>query len=149
MIADFGMRISECCEANPHIMDKTELQQRTKQFALRVIRLADALPRTRAGEVLARQILRSGTSVASNYRAACRAKSRADFIAKMGIVEEEADETAFWLGLMADAGLLRPSQTAHLHAEAGELTAIVVASIRTARARSINPKFAIRNPQSR
>ena len=85
------MRIAECGLRNFPAMKNEDLKLRTKQFALRVIRLSGAMPRTIAGDVLSRQIVRSATSVAANYRSACRAKSRADFIAKMGIVEEEAD----------------------------------------------------------
>jgi len=130
-------------------MKSEELKHRTKQFALRVIRLTDALPKKRSSEVLGRQVLRSATSVAANYRAACRAKSRADFIAKMGTVEEEADETAFWLELISESALLPAEKLAELLKEAGELTAITVTSIRTARRASANPQSAFRTPQSR
>ena len=88
-------------------MDKEELKGRTKQFALRVIRLVEALPRGKTADVLGRQLLRSGTSVGANYRAACRAKSTADFIAKMGIVEEETDETVYWMELLVEAGITK------------------------------------------
>jgi four helix bundle protein len=81
-------------------MTTAELKARTKEFALRVIRLVDALPNTVKGRAIANQIMRSATSIAANYRAACRARSRAEFIAKIGVVEEEADETAFWLELI-------------------------------------------------
>src|SRR5216684_3641317 len=87
-------------------MTTAELKARTKEFALRVGRLVDALPNTVKGRTIANQIMRSATSVAANYRAACRARSRAEFIAKIGVVEEEADETAFWLELIIDANLL-------------------------------------------
>jgi len=127
-------------------MNDAELKQRTKQFALRVIRLADSLPRKLSAEVLGRQLLRSGTSVAANYRSACRARSHADFIAKMGIVEEEADESALWLELLSDAGLVSASKLQNLSQEADALTAIAVASIRTARRRSTGE--GIRKPQS-
>ena len=130
-------------------MNHDNLKQRTKQFALRVIRLSEALPRSIPGDVLSRQVVRSATSVAANYRSACRGKSRADFIAKMGIVEEEADESALWLELIAEAGLLPEAKTAALHTEAGELTAIAVSSIRTARAGKITPQSALRTPHSR
>lgn len=130
-------------------MKSAELKQRTKQFALRVIRMTDALPKRRSADVLGRQVLRSATSVAANYRAACRAKSRADFIAKMGIVEEEADETLFWLELIAESSLLPATKLAELSKEADELTAIAVSSIRTARRLPANPQSAFRNPQSR
>jgi len=78
-------------------MNKEEMKRRTKEFALRVIRLTEALPKTQTAQVIGRQLLRSATSVAANYRAACRAKSTADFISKMGTVEEEADESLFWM----------------------------------------------------
>ncbi len=130
------------------VMNHDNLKHRTKQFALRVIRMSEAMPRSIPGDVLSRQIVRSATSVAANYRSACRGKSRADFIAKMGIVEEEADESALWLELIAEAGLLPETKTAALHTEAGELTAIAVASIRTARAGKSTPHSALRAPHS-
>ena len=108
------------------------MKQRTKKFALRILDLADALPHTRSGNVIAGQIVRSGTSVAANYRALCRAKSRADFINKTSIVEEEADESCFWLELLIDRSLLAPSRVQPLLKEANELTAIFVASRKTA-----------------
>ena len=113
-------------------MTEPEMKERTQKFALRLLRLAEALPKTRAGDVIAKQIVRSGTSVAANYRALCRSKSRGDFINKTSIVEEEADETAFWLELIADAGLLTRRRIQPLLNEANELVAIVVASRRTA-----------------
>ena len=113
-----------------------DLKQRTKQFALRVIKLTESLPKGRVGDVLGRQLLRSGTSVAANYRSACRARSAADFQSKMGIVEEEADESALWMELITESGLMRPGHTEQLYAEANELTAIAVASIRTSRQNS-------------
>ena len=129
-------------------MNQGELKVRTKQFALRVIRMSDALPRKMTTDVLGRQLVRSATSVAANYRSACRAKSRADFISKMGTVEEEADESGLWLELLEDAGLIPAKRLVQLRAEADALTAIAVSSIRTARARTANPQSAIRNPQS-
>ncbi len=128
-------------------MKNQELKDRTKRFALRTIRMTDSLPRKMAADVLGRQVLRSATSVAANYRSACRARSRADFISKMGIVEEEADETGLWLELIAEAGLLPGGKLAELQREAGELTAIAVSSIRTARARSAIPHSVFRTPQ--
>lgn len=116
-------------------MDAEIFKRRTKAFALRVIRLVEALPRSRTGEVLARQLLRSGTSVGANYRAACRAKSRADFIAKMGIVEEECDEAVYWMELLIEAGIVEAERLAGLMAEANEILAMVIASIKTARTR--------------
>jgi len=144
MSAEYGFRSAEF-----NAMNHDNLKQRTKQFALRVIRMSEAMPRSIPGDVLNRQIVRSATSVAANYRSACRGKSRADFVAKMGIVEEEADETALWLELIAEAGLLPETKTAALHAEAGELTAIAVSSIRTARAGKVTPQSALRNPHSK
>ncbi len=129
-------------------MNKQEMKERTKRFALRVVRMTESLPRKMAADVLGRQVLRSATSVAANYRVACRAKSRADFISKMGTVEEEADESALWLELIGESGLLPPAKLETLHREAGELTAITVASIRTARSRSGNPHSAVRTPKS-
>ena len=128
-------------------MNNQELKERTKRFALRVIRMTDSLPRKMSADVLGRQVLRSATSVAANYRSACRAKSRPDFISKMGTVEEEADETGLWLELIAESGLLPSAKLNELQREAGELTAIAVTSIRTARKFSANPHSAIRTPQ--
>src|SRR5213082_3724974 len=87
-------------------MNPQELKERTKRFALRVMRLVDALPKSAKGRALASQLVRSGTSVAANYRASCRARSRAEFISKIGVVEEEADETALWLELIIDDKIL-------------------------------------------
>jgi four helix bundle protein len=117
-------------------MNEKQMKERTKAFALRILKLADALPNTRSGNTVANQIVRSGSSVAANYRALCRAKSRADFIHKASIVEEEADETAFWLEMIIDAKLLKPTRVRQLLQEANELTAIAVATRKTARSRS-------------
>jgi four helix bundle protein len=114
-------------------MTEAELKGRTKAFALRVMKLVDALPKTRAADVVGRQVLRSATSVGANYRSACRARSQADFLNKLGMVEEEADETGYWLELLADAGLIKPARLADLMGECNEITAIIVASIRTSR----------------
>jgi four helix bundle protein len=116
-------------------MDKEEMKCRTKQFALRIIRLTEALPKRRTAEVIGRQLLRSGTSVGANYRAACRAKSTTDFISKMGTVEEEADESLYWMELLIEAGLVESEKLDSLMREADELVAITVASINTARQR--------------
>jgi four helix bundle protein len=116
-------------------MNEIKMKNRTKQFALRVLKMADALPTNRSGNAIANQIVRSSTSVAANYRALCRAKSRADFINKTSIVEEEADETGFWLELVVDAGLLTAAGVKPLLDEADEITAILVASRKTAIAR--------------
>ena len=132
-------------------MTRDVLQRRMRTLAVATIRLTDELPRTRAADVIGRQLVRSVTSVAANYRAACRARSRKEFIAKMGIVEEEADETTFWLETLEECGLTARLRVAPLSQEAGELLAITVASIRTARmgrgANRSNPQSAIRNPQ--
>ena len=105
-------------------MDREELKARTKQFALRVMRMTDALPRSNKSRVLSDQILRSATSVASGYRAACRARSHADWIDKIGRTLEEADETLLWLELIEEGGLLPPAKLSALKQEANELTAI-------------------------
>ncbi len=132
-----GMDVCETVEPKSALinrkMDKDEMKERTKQFALRVIRLVESLPKGRTAEVIGRQLLRSGTSVGANYRAACRAKSPADFIAKMGIVEEEADESLFWMELLIESGIMQASKLESLMKEADELLAITVASIKTAR----------------
>ena len=114
-------------------MDKHILVRRTKQFALDTIRLVESLPRTRTAEVLGRQLLRCGTSVGANYRAACRAKSKADFTAKMCIVLEEADECVYWLELLTESGCITGERASALLNEANELTAIATASVKTAR----------------
>ena|ERR1041385_7426727 len=114
-------------------MNPVELKARTKTFALRIIKLSRAIPKKDdAGRVIAKQILRSGTSVAANYRASCRARSQAEFISKIGIVEEEADETALWMELLIESGIMSARRLAALLAEANELTAIMVASRKTA-----------------
>lgn len=128
-------------------MTETELKGRTKEFALRVLKFAEALPRTNAGRVLGGQVMRSATSVAANYRAVCRAKSRADFISKLGTVEEEADETGFWLELITDAELLPSVKVAALRQEADELTAIFVRSLKTVGDGRSTPKSKVQNPK--
>src|SRR6476469_5957844 len=127
--------------------NEPDLKKRTKAFALRILKLVDALPKTTAGRALASQIVRSGTSVAANYRAACRARSTADFAAKMGIVEEEADETLFWLELLEESELVPAAKLAAIKQEANELIAITVASIKTAR-RNRDSNSALRTPNS-
>ncbi|MBA4189719.1 MAG: four helix bundle protein [Planctomycetaceae bacterium] len=112
----------------------TDLRVRTKAFALRAMRLVDSLPSGRSCEVIGKQLLRSATSVGANYRSACRGRSPAEFIAKMGIVEEEADESGYWMELLVEGELVKRELLADLQAEAGEIVAMVVASIRTARA---------------
>jgi four helix bundle protein len=108
-----------------------ELKQRTKAFALRVIRMTQALPRSREADVIARQVLRSATSIAANYRAARRGRSKAEFTAKPGIVIEETDETVLWLELLCESGLVKPARLEDLLSEANQLLAIFAASWRT------------------
>jgi four helix bundle protein len=115
------------------VQPENTLRNRTKQFALRVIRLVDALPQTRAGDVIGRQLLKSATSVGANYRSAQRGRSRAEFCAKLGIVEEESDESSYWLELITESGMMAAELLTDLMREANEITAMVVASIRTAR----------------
>ena len=114
-------------------MTSEELKTRTKHFALRNIRLCTSLPRNRVCEVIGRQLLRSATSVGANYRAACKARSSAEFVAKMGTVEEEADESAYWIELLVDSGSIVRAKIAALYKEAVELTAISAASRKTAK----------------
>lgn len=114
-------------------MTPDELKIRTKQFGLRVIRLVESLPKTKAATIIGNQLLRCATSVGANYRAACRGRSKAEFIAKLGIVEEEADESAYWIEMLIEAGILKPDLLAQLHAEAEELTAIMAKSRQTAK----------------
>ncbi|MBI3832571.1 MAG: four helix bundle protein [Planctomycetes bacterium] len=118
-------------------MDSIRFKNRTKAFALRVIRLVDALPNKRAAMRLCDQLLRSGTSVGANYRAACRARSRPDFIAKMKIVEEECDESLYWIELLVESLLVKERLVASLYQEGQEILAMVVASIKTSRAAPI------------
>ncbi len=124
------MRTGEHRSGNRNIR---ELQERMKKFGLAIIRLAEMLPGGRAAGIIANQMVRSGTSPGANYRAACRARSRADFVSKMGIVEEELDETLYWLEVSLEAGFLSSKDTDPLVQEGDELLAIVVSSIRTAK----------------
>jgi four helix bundle protein len=114
-------------------MRELDLKKRTKRFALDVIRFVEALPKDETCRVVGRQLLRAATSVGANYRAACRAKSPADFISKMGTVEEETDETSYWIELLVEDGKVLATHAAPLIREAEELLAITVASINTAR----------------
>lgn len=107
-----------------------DLKNRTKRFALRVIKFVQALPRDKASDIFGKQLLRAASSVGANYRAVCRAKSTADFLSKLSIVEEEADETHYWLELIDEAGLASGPHVTELMTEANEITAIVVASIK-------------------
>jgi four helix bundle protein len=126
-------------------MTKEELKYRTKQFALKVIQLVEDLPNTKAGNTIGYQLLRSGTSVAANYRASCRARSNADFISKINVVEEESDESLFWLEMILESKLMEKERLESLINEANELTAIFTASGKTAKQN--NPKSPIRNPK--
>jgi four helix bundle protein len=129
-------------------MRKNDLKERTKAFALRVVRLVDALPNSRASDVIGRQLLRADTSVGANYRAACRARSVAEFIAKLGIVEEEADECVYWLELLTESGFVPATRLGDLKSEASQLVAITIASIRTARrtpGQPSNPKKSVKS----
>jgi len=117
-------------------MEHKDLKKRTKEFALRIIKLVESLPKGRTADVLGKQLLRSGTSVGANYRSACRARSTADFISKMGIVEEEADESLFWMELLIESGIVKVAKLESLMEEADELLAITIASINTAKKRN-------------
>lgn len=132
MIAD-GVRNGRYDEGKMNADKHHELRTRTKVFALRVIRMSQALPRNREANVIGQQILRSATGMAANYRAAGRSRSKAEFIAKIGVVVEEADETVFWLEMLAESGIVRTAKLQNLLAEATQLVAIFTASRKTAR----------------
>ncbi len=117
-------------------MTAEEMKQRTKAFALRVIRLVQALPRNEVARTVGGQLLRSGTSVGANYRSACRAKSRPDFVHKLKIVEEECDESLYWMELLVEGELIPAGRLQALQQEGSEILSIVVASLRTARLRA-------------
>ena len=114
-------------------MTPEQLKARSKRFALEVIALVGTLPRTLVAEIIARQIVRSATSTGANYRAACRARSRAEFVAKLGVAEEEADESLYWLELLLETHLVEGGAGQRLIKEAGELVAILSAGRKTAR----------------
>lgn len=120
---------------NRKAMTAEIMKDRTKKFAKQIILLCRKLPKNREGNLIGNQIFRSGTSVASNYRAACRGRSKAEFIAKMGIVEEEADETIFWLEVIEEVEILKNDSISSLMQECNEILSIVVSSINTARRR--------------
>jgi len=119
-----------------------ELKLRTKKFALRIVKVFQALPRSEDARTLGKQLLRSGTSVAANYRAVCRSRSKAEFLARLGVVVEEIDETVFWLELLVESGIITPVRMGNLQREANELCAIFVSSQLTAR--GLNPNSTIR-----
>lgn len=129
-------------------MNREELKARTRTFALRIIRLAESLSETPTAKVIRNQMLRCGSSVGANYRAACRAKSKADFVSKMGIVEEEADETIYWMELLIDADIVKRARLAELLDEADLILSIVISSIKTAKGIRTNPQSAISNQKS-
>src|SRR5437879_1120120 len=115
-------------------MTRAEFRTRTFQFGIRSIRLAESL-QTIVAQIIAKQLIRAATSVGANYRAAVRSRSRADFVAKMGIVEEECDETGYWIEVLVELGLLPEKRTSALQEEANEILAVTVSSIKTARKR--------------
>ncbi len=129
-------------------MTPEEMKQRTKYFALRIIRLAEALPKTNEGSVISKQILKSGTSVGANYRAACRSRTDRDFMARMGTVEEEADETIYWLELIVESGMIKSELVHEIMQEAEEILRMIVASINTVKKRLRKPNNKIRNLNS-
>ena len=126
-------------------MTENELKRRTKQFALRVMKLVGALPENSVGRPIGNQLVRSGTSIGANYRAACRGRSKAEFVAKLGIVVEEADESGYWLELIIDGELLKKTLVEPLITEANELTAIMTAAHKSAQSKIQNPKSKIQN----
>ena len=126
-------------------MNADAMKERTRTLALRVIHLVESLPNSKTADVIGKQLLRCGTSVGANYRSSCRAKSRADFIAKMGIVEEEADEIGYWVELLVESGLVERQRVADLLDESNQIVAMTVRSIQTARENKLAP---IRSPNS-
>jgi len=143
--AEVGTRNAE---QNEGVLRRRDLVERTKAFAVDVVGLIQELPRNRVADVIGHQLLRAGTSVAANYRSARRARSRREFLAKMGIVEEEADESSFWLELLVEAQVVASQRVVELRHEAEQLVAITVASIRTARGgRGSVPRSAFRVPR--
>jgi|SRR5687767_5947792 len=128
-------------------MTQQEMKARTKRFALRIIRLVSSLPNTSVANILGKQLLRSGSSVGANYRSACRAKSTADFISKLSIVEEEADESFYWMELLAESGIVTQTLLDDLMDEANQIVSIVVAAIKTSKQKR-NPKSPFPNPKS-
>lgn len=122
-------------------MTEQEFKNRTKEIALRIIRLVESLPKNQSAEIIGKQLLRSGTSVGANYRAARRGKSTADVIHKLSIVEEEADESLYWMELLVDSGIVSATKLSKLIGDMNEIVAMTVASIKTMRSRKLtNPK---------
>src|SRR6266404_759121 len=130
-------------------MTEDDLKKLTKQFALRILKLVAALPRTLAGRTIGGQLVRSGTSVAANYRAACRARSKAEFISRLGVVEEEADESALWLELIMESQLMKKALVEPLWIEADEIVAIMTSSRKSAGQSLLAAKSKIKNPNSK
>jgi four helix bundle protein len=130
-------------------MNEETFKQRTKNVGLRVIKLAASLPHGREADVLARQLLRSGTSIGANYRSACRAKSVPDIISKLSNVEEEGDESLYWLELLAESSVVRAKRIGHLYQEIDEIVAMIVASIKTLRERLPPKRNRRNNPKSK
>ena len=128
-------------------MTQEEMKMRTKQFALRVIRLVESLPNGKAANVIGNQLLRSGTSVGANYRASCRAKSTADFVHKLSIVEEETDESIYWMELLVEGEIIKEKLLENLMNEADQILSIIVSSIKTVKEKR-NPKSQISNLKS-
>jgi four helix bundle protein len=129
-------------------MNSEDMKARTRAFGLRIIRLAESLPDTPTARVIRNQMLRCGPAVGANYRAACRAKSKPDFISKMGNVEEEADETIYWMEMLIDADILKRDRIANLMDEGDQILSIVISSIKTTKGLPRNPQSAIRNHKS-
>lgn len=127
-------------------MTQEEMKARTKKFALRVIRLVESLPKTKTANVIGNQLIRSATSIGANYRAACRAKSTADFISKLSIVEEENDESIYWMELLIESETVKENLLQNLMSEADEILSIIVSSIKTLKEKR-NPKSEFPNPK--
>jgi four helix bundle protein len=134
-IADCGLEDKPTPGGLVVVTSPNEFKDRTKKFAVRVIRLVDSLPQKRSTDILGKQLLRAASSVGANYRAACRGRSKDEFCAKLGIVEEEGDECVYWLEVLVEAELVPDRLLAPLLTEANEIVAMVVSSIRTARNR--------------
>ena len=129
-------------------MTEEEFKRRTKDIALRIIRLVESLPKTSAAYVIGKQLLRSGTSIGANYRASCRAKSTADIINKLSIVEEEADESMFWIELLIESEIVAERKLSTLYADINEIVAMTVTSIKTLRLKK-ESESKIQNRQSK
>ncbi|MBS1768573.1 MAG: four helix bundle protein [Acidobacteria bacterium] len=128
-------------------MTESEFKERRKGIALRIIKLVQSLPKNWIAETIGKQLLRSGTSIGANYRAACRAKSTADIINKLAIVEEEADESMFWIDLLIESEIVPQTKLEKLYNDINEIVAMTVSSIRTLKSK--NPKSKIPDPKSR